>query len=90
MPIVEDSITIHAPAADLFALSQDYTLRKEWDPFVRDMRFLGAATEAGKGVRVSVRAWTGLTMEVEFTGFQPPSSVAMRMRPSSSLSYGNI
>jgi hypothetical protein len=80
MPVVEDSITIAAPAAGLFALSQDYALRRAWDPFVRDMRFLGGATEAGRGVRVWVRAWTGLTMEVEFTGFRPPAAVAMRMR----------
>jgi ribosome-associated toxin RatA of RatAB toxin-antitoxin module len=80
MPMVEGAIVIDAPAAGLFALSQDYALRRAWDPFVRDMRFLGGATEAGQGVRVWVRAWTGLTMEVEFTGFRPPTSVAMRMR----------
>lgn len=79
MPKVEGSIIIDAPAASLFALSQDYVLRRAWDPFVRDMRFRGGATEAGKGVRVWVRAWTGLTMDVEFTSFRPPSSVAMKM-----------
>jgi hypothetical protein len=79
MPIVESSIRIDAPADGLFALSQDYALRRAWDPFVREMRFLGGAAEAGKGVRVWVRAWTGLTMEVQFTGFHPPTSVAMKM-----------
>jgi len=79
MPIVEDSIWIDAPAADLFALSQDYHLRRAWDPFVREMRFLGDVTEACPGAHVWVRAWTGLTMEVVFTGFRPPNSVAMRM-----------
>jgi hypothetical protein len=38
MPIVEDAIEIRAPAEKLFALSQDYALRREWDPFVREMR----------------------------------------------------
>ena len=79
MPIVEDSIRIDAPADGLFALSQDYALRTEWDPFVREMRFLDGARKAGPGVRVWVRAWTGLTMEVRFTGFHPPASVAMKM-----------
>jgi ribosome-associated toxin RatA of RatAB toxin-antitoxin module len=79
MPIVEGSILINAPVADLFALSQDYALRRAWDPFVRNVRFGGGATEAGKGARVWVRAWTGLSMEVEFTSFRPPSSVAMKM-----------
>jgi len=79
MPIIEGSISIAAPAAGLFALSQDYALRRAWDPFVRDMRFVGGATQAGQGARVWVLAWTGLTMEVEFTSFRPPTSVAMRM-----------
>jgi ribosome-associated toxin RatA of RatAB toxin-antitoxin module len=79
MPIVGDSILIQAPAEALFALSQDYALRRQWDPFVREMRFLDGAREAELGVRVWVRAWTGLTMEVEFVSFHPPDSVAMKM-----------
>jgi ribosome-associated toxin RatA of RatAB toxin-antitoxin module len=79
MPIVEDSILIEAQAEDLFALSQDYALRREWDPFVREMRFLDGAEEAAEGVRVWVRAWTGLTMEVQLVSYRPPWSVAMKM-----------
>jgi ribosome-associated toxin RatA of RatAB toxin-antitoxin module len=79
VPIVEGSVIINASADRLFELSQDYALRRAWDPFVRDMRFCGGATAAGKGVHVWVRAWTGLTMEVEFTGFRRPTSVAMKM-----------
>jgi hypothetical protein len=70
---------IDAPPEALFALSQDYALRREWDPFVREMRFLGEARQAAAGVRVWVRAWTGLTMEVQFVGFRPPTSAAMKM-----------
>ena len=79
MPVVSGSIAINAPADALFALSQDYALRREWDPFVRAMRFLDGAPESAKGVRVWVRAWTGMTMEVVFTSFLPPTSVAMKM-----------
>jgi ribosome-associated toxin RatA of RatAB toxin-antitoxin module len=79
MPIVEASIRITAPREQLFALSQDYALRRAWDPFVRAMRFLDGATESGVGVRVWVRAWNFLTMTVVFTGFRPPGSVAMKM-----------
>ena len=79
MPIVEGSILIKAPPDGVFALSQDYGLRREWDPFVRDMRFASGAVEAGLGVEVWVRAWTGLTMTVQFTSFRPPNSVAMKM-----------
>ena len=79
MPIVEESIVINAPRESLFPLSQDYALRLAWDPFLRDMRFLDGSKEAGVGVRVWVRAWTGLTMEVSLTGYRPPASVAMKM-----------
>src|SRR5262245_15419593 len=79
MPTVEASILIGAPAEALFALSQDYGLRRAWDPFVRKMRFLDGASEAAAGVRVWVRAWNGLTMEVRFVGFRPPGAVAMKM-----------
>ena len=79
MPIVEGSVLIAAPREGLFALSQDYALRKEWDPFVRELKFRGGATEAAVGVRVWVRAWTGLTMEVEYVSVNPPDAVAMKM-----------
>lgn len=79
MPIVEESILINAPREHLFPLSQDYGVRLAWDPFLKDMRFLDGAKEAGVGVRVWVRAWTGLTMEVRLTGYAPPASVAMKM-----------
>jgi ribosome-associated toxin RatA of RatAB toxin-antitoxin module len=79
MPRVEESVVIDAPAEGLFALSQDYALRRAWDPFTGDMRFLGGAGSYGRGVRVWFRARNGLTMVVELVGFRPPRSVAMRM-----------
>ena len=79
MPVVEGSVVIAAPQGALFALSQDYALRRAWDPFTRDLKFLGGARSAGLGVHVWVRAWTGLTMEVEYVSFHPPHVVAMKM-----------
>jgi ribosome-associated toxin RatA of RatAB toxin-antitoxin module len=85
MPVVEDAILIAAPQDALFALSQDYALRLEWDPFLRELKFLDGATEAAVGVRVWVRAWTGLTMEVEYVSVNPPHTVAMKMLRGSRL-----
>ena len=79
MPVVEASLLIHAPQPPLFDLAQDYRLRLRWDPFLRDMRFLGDAREAAVGVRVWVRAWTGLAMTVEYVGLKRPEMVAMKM-----------
>jgi len=79
MPIVESSITINAPREEIFALAQDYYLRLEWDPFLRSMRFLDGATEAAVGVRVAVRAWNRMSMEVRYVTLDPPETVAMVM-----------
>jgi ribosome-associated toxin RatA of RatAB toxin-antitoxin module len=79
MPAVEDTIRIRGPQEALFDLSQDYALRLEWDPFLREMRFLDGAKEAAVGVRVWVRAWNGLTMTVEYVSVHRPDVVAMKM-----------
>ena len=79
MPVVEESLLIRATQQQLFDLAQDYRLRLKWDPFLRDMRFLDDAREAAVGVRVWVRAWTSMTMVVEYVGLKRPDMVAMKM-----------
>jgi ribosome-associated toxin RatA of RatAB toxin-antitoxin module len=79
MPVVEESLLIHALQQPLFDLAQDYRLRLKWDPFLRDLRFLDGAREAAVGARVWVKAWTGLTMVVEYVTLDRPEVVAMRM-----------
>lgn len=79
MPVVEESLLIRAPQQPLFDLAQDYRLRLKWDPFLRDLRFLDGAVEAAVGVRVWVRAWTGLTMVVEYVVLSRPEVAAMKM-----------
>ncbi len=79
MPIIVDSIRIDATPDGPFALSQHCNLRTEWDPVIRSMRFLDGARDPAVGVRVRVQVWAGLTIEVQFVNFQPPSSAAMKM-----------
>ena len=79
MPVVEAEIDLALPQEQAFALTQDYYVRLEWDPFLKDMRFLDGAQEAAVGVKVWVKAWTGLTMTVEYISLKPPSVVAMQM-----------
>jgi ribosome-associated toxin RatA of RatAB toxin-antitoxin module len=79
MPVVEASIEISTPRDKLFALSQDYYLRKEWDPFVRELLFLNGAKEAANGVTVLVKAKNGFEMKVEYIMVQPPERVAVKM-----------
>jgi hypothetical protein len=42
----EHSILIRAGATPLFALTQDYARRLEWDPFLREAYLLEGATKA--------------------------------------------
>jgi len=79
MPIVEGSIRIHAPAAGPIRPVARLRPSSRLGSLRREMRFLDGAELAAAGVRVWVRAWTGLTMEVQYVGFQPPRSVAMKM-----------
>ncbi|HEX8274717.1 MAG TPA: SRPBCC family protein [Longimicrobiaceae bacterium] len=79
MPVVERSVEIRAPREALFDLAQDYHLRGAWDPFTREMRFLDGAAEAAPGVRVRVRAWNGLRMDVEYVTVRRPERVAVRI-----------
>ena len=79
MPMVESSITIQATPDILFALSQDYYLRKDWDPFVAGIRFLDGATRPAPGVRVWVKSWQGLEMITEYVTVVPPKRVAVKM-----------
>jgi ribosome-associated toxin RatA of RatAB toxin-antitoxin module len=79
MPTIHSTIEIAAAPAPLFRLSQDYGLRLEWDPFVRELRFLDGAMEPAVGVQVWVRAKNGLTMTVRYITVSPPDHIAMTM-----------
>ena len=75
----EDSILVRATPEALFALTQDYGRRLEWDPFLRRAELVGGATEAGPGVRAWCVAHNGLGMETEYVSFNPPAVAAVKM-----------
>lgn len=75
----EHSILIHAPAAELFTLTQDYTRRLEWDCFLKAAYLLDGARRGGLGVRANCIARSGLAMETEYISFNPPSVTAVKM-----------
>lgn len=72
-------IVITASPAELFALTQDYTRRLEWDPFLKSAELLGGATSAGVGVRAYCVAKNRLGMETEYVSFHPPRTTAVKM-----------
>ena len=77
--LLEESILIAASPEALFALTQDYTRRLEWDPFLKSAELVGGATQPGVGVRAWCVARSGLGMETEYVSFQPPRVTAVKM-----------
>jgi len=70
---------IAASADELFALTQDYTRRLEWDPFLKSAELVGGVHAAGVGVRAYCVAHSGLGMETEYVSFNPPRACAVKM-----------
>ncbi|HEY7350197.1 MAG TPA: SRPBCC family protein [Ktedonobacterales bacterium] len=79
MPTFGRSITICKEPMALFRLTQDYTRRLEWDPFLQEARLVGGAVEPGVGVRAWCVARNGLAMETEYVSYRPPEMAAVRM-----------
>jgi|ERR1051326_3825332 ribosome-associated toxin RatA of RatAB toxin-antitoxin module len=72
-------IDIASGPGDLFALTQDYARRLEWDPFLKSATLLDCATVAGVGARALCIAHSGLAMESEYVSFNSPRACAVRM-----------
>ena len=59
-------VKINAPIEVVYQVSQDYSVRYEWDSFPEKITLFNGAQHFEKGVCVSVVAKNGLNMEVEF------------------------
>lgn len=79
MPTFEQAIEINAEPSALFRLTQDYSRRLDWDPFLKEARLVGGATGAGVGNRAWCVARNGLGMETEYVSFRPPHVTAVKM-----------
>ena len=77
MPTFEQAIEIQAEPAELFDLTQDYSRRLEWDPFLKVAELHGDTP--GVGVRAWCVAWNGLGMETEYVTFNRPKGTAVKM-----------
>jgi len=64
---------------EVFALTQDYSRRLSWDPFLRSAELIGGATAPGVGVRAWCVAKSGLGMETEYVSFAPSRIAAVKM-----------
>ncbi len=64
---------------EVFALTQDYSQRLSWDPFLRRADLVGGALAPDVGVRAWCVARSGLAMETEYVSFAPARLVAVKM-----------
>jgi ribosome-associated toxin RatA of RatAB toxin-antitoxin module len=64
---------------EVFMLTQDYSRRLSWDPFLRHAELVGGAVSPGIGVRAWCVAKSGMGMETEYVSFAPPRIAAVKM-----------
>lgn len=79
MSNIEQQIAINCPLEKAYEISQDYSVRYDWDPFPERIEFLDGATEVRIGARVNVIAKSRLRMIVEFIQISPPHLAAVKM-----------
>jgi ribosome-associated toxin RatA of RatAB toxin-antitoxin module len=73
------SVEIDAGPEAPFELSQDYSRRLDWDPFLKEARLVGGAERSGLGVRAWCVAHNGWGMETRYISFNPPGACAVEM-----------
>ena len=78
VPTLQCAEEIQASSQALFALTQDYEHRLDWDPFLREARVLDAR-EVGVGVKTWCVAWFGPGMETEYVSLNAPRVAAVKM-----------
>jgi hypothetical protein len=80
MPIVEFAIVIHAPRDVVYSISQDFSVRSEWDAFAADLEMAdGTPYLPRTGRRISVRSKPGIDMEMELVKVEAPARMTMKM-----------
>lgn len=75
---IERTIDISAPAEWLFDLTQDYSRRLDWDPYLVKAELLGE--QPGVGVRAwCVSRLPRWGMETDYVTFERPKVIAIKM-----------
>lgn len=75
----EETAVVDGPPEEVFAMTQDYARRLDWDPFLREAILLDGATAPGVGVRAWCVSRSGVGMETEYVSFNRPRVTAVKM-----------
>lgn len=76
---VVSSTVVARSAEALFALSQDYTRRLEWDTYLSQAYLLGDAHSASVGVESYCKSRSGPAMVSKYISYSPPTHAAVEM-----------
>ncbi len=80
MPIVEATIKISMPRDEVYRITQDYSVRFDWDPFPDRLEMIdGGDYTARIGGKVFIHSKLGMEMIVEFVQVNPPKNAAIKM-----------
>lgn len=72
MGAIEQRCLIRTDPDTAFRVSQDYSCRSQWDPFA-------SSIQRDTDGLVSITAWHGMKMRVEYVSWHPPRRAAIRM-----------
>lgn len=80
MPVVTAEVFVPVDTVTAFAVSQTTGgIRRRWDPFIGEQRFLDGSELPAKGVRTYTRQRLGFTMISHYVSYAPPTNVGMAM-----------
>ena len=80
MASIESHLTIKAPVDVVYRVSQDYSVRYDWDPFPENISVVSGDPNAlSVGTQVHVKSKLGMDMIVEFVQLMPPTRAAVKM-----------
>ncbi|TQV84863.1 SRPBCC family protein [Aliikangiella coralliicola] len=79
MAIAQFEIEISSSPDEVYKVSQDYSVRYDWDPFPERVQLLNGDDKISKGTRAYVKAKSSLEMEVEFIQVSPPTTTTIAM-----------
>jgi ribosome-associated toxin RatA of RatAB toxin-antitoxin module len=79
MKTIKESIEIYRDAEFVFSITQDYSLRLEWDTYLAEAYLLNGKVEANEGVLSYCKNINGSVMISKYISFNPPKVAAVSM-----------
>ena len=76
--MIECTEEIQVSNKTLFDITQNYSIRMDWDPFPESYAFLNG-TSVQRGLHLKVVDKAGRSMVVEYVSYKPPLVASVRM-----------